>query len=84
MGVDGVYTVGSSFQLEQLQYLFEMRVEAEWTPSEKWTFTTGLDFLGGLGEFEVALPFRPADTLDGDPLSEDEAIVFGDFPSLGA
>ena len=79
MGVDGVYTyVGSSFQLEQMQYLFEMRAEAEWTPSEKWTFSTGLDFLGGKGEFEVALPFRPVDTLDGDPLSEDEAITFGD------
>jgi len=79
MGVDGTYTyVGSDIQIEQMQYLFELRAEAEWTPSEKFTLLGGVDFLGGLGEFEVTLPFRPVDVLDDDPLSETEGITFGD------
>ena len=79
MGVDGVYTyIGTDIQLEQLQYLFEFRSEVEWAPSEKLTLLGGIDLLGGRGEFEVILPFRPADIIDGDPLTEDEGISFGD------
>lgn len=79
MGVDGIKTnVGSEIRLENLQYLFEMRSEIEWVQSEHFSLLGGIDLLGGQGEFEVALPFTPADTIDGDPLTEDEAIIFGD------
>lgn len=79
MGVDGISTnIGSDFRLEQFQYLFEVRAEAEWVQNDHLTVLSGIDFLGGRGEFEVALPFKPADRINGDPLTEDEAILFGD------
>jgi TonB family protein len=79
MGVDGIYTnIGSDIRLDQLQYLFEARSEIEWIPNEKLTLLGGIDLLGGRGEFEVDLPFTPADRLGDDPLTEDEAISFGD------
>jgi len=79
MGVDGISTnIGSAFRLEQFQYLFEVRAEAEWVQNDHLTVLSGIDFLGGRGEFEVALPFKPADRINGDPLTEDEAILFGD------
>ena len=66
------FSLGDETRLTQDVILAEVRAELPWTPSEAFTLTPGLDFLGGYYLFDVELPINPESFGDYDPLSERE------------
>ncbi|MEE2749958.1 MAG: TonB family protein [Myxococcota bacterium] len=78
-GVDlAEFGLGSTFDIEQDQWLIEVRAEANWRPHPKVEIIPGVDFLGGWYTFNVGLPFSPTMELDADPTQEREPVSFGD------
>lgn len=78
-GFDGAsILVGDQWRIEQGQWLAEVRAELGWEPSEHFSLTPGLDFLGGVSPFSIALPFDPAQFAETDPLAEREPYTVSD------
>ena len=75
---DAKLTLGNDLRLDQGQWLAEIRAEAPWTPSKHFRLVPGVDFIGGLSDFEVLFPFNPASAADYDPLAEREPFGFAD------
>lgn len=72
-GIDGAdLALGNDTRLTQTIYLFELRSELDWEPSEAVAVGGGVDFLGGIYDFSVELPFDPASFGEYDPLAERE------------
>ncbi len=53
-------------------WILELRNEFPWQLSDKLTVTPGIDFIGGLWEFGVELPFNPEIAASYDPIGERE------------
>ncbi len=72
-GIDGAdFSLGSEFRLKQTIYLFELRSELAWEPSEAFAAKLGLDLLGGFYDFQVEIPFDPSLLAEFDPIEERE------------
>lgn len=69
------FNLGEEFDLYQDQWLWEIRGELDWTPSEALTATAGVDFIGGWYTFETRFPFDPTSFANYDPLAEREPFV---------
>lgn len=72
------FVLGDQWRLVQSQWLGEIRAEADWAPSEHFTAAVGSDFIGGVADFDVQLPFNPSDFASTDPLGEREDWGFSD------
>ncbi len=75
---DANFGLGNDLRVQQGQWLAEIRAEAPWTPSEHLKVVPGVDFIGGLSDFDVRFPFNPASAADFDPLAEREPFGFAD------
>ncbi len=53
-------------------WLLELRTEFPWELCDKLTITPGMDFIGGLWQFGVELPFNPEIAASYDPIGERE------------
>lgn len=70
--------IGDSWRLTESQWIGEVRLEGQWLPSEHLKVGIGDDFLGGLADFQVDLPFNPSDFASTDPLGEREPWGYSD------
>jgi len=70
--------LGQSFDVDNDQWMLELRTEAKWQPSPQVEVVPGVDFMGGWYSFKVDLPFSPADALEGDGLEERQATTLAD------
>ncbi len=75
-GIDGAnFSLGDELRLTQTIYLFELRSELGWEPSDALEATLGVDFLGGFYDFSVAFPFDPTLIAEYDPIEEREPFT---------
>ncbi len=62
--------VGNSFHLIQAKYTLELRAEAKYKHDDHFSAAAGLDFIAGWSDFEIQLPFNPAQLAEIDALAE--------------
>jgi TonB family protein len=62
--------VGDALRVDQGQWVGEIRTELPWQPSEHFKLTPGVDFIGGLADFQIQLPIDPSQLASYDPLAE--------------
>ncbi|RME27496.1 MAG: hypothetical protein D6798_04410, partial [Deltaproteobacteria bacterium] len=75
-GRDGAeLNLGQEFKLQQSQWLWEVRGELVYRPTDALKATAGLDFIGGWYRFRTEFPFDPTTLTDYDPLAEREPFV---------
>lgn len=70
--------LGNDWRLDQGQWMIEVRGEGVWEPSEHLKVVSGVDFIGGWADFDVEIPFDPAQFAEIDPLAEREPFVISD------
>lgn len=69
------FGVGQEFGLTQLQRLWELRTELNWSPNDKFELIPGIDAIGGFSTFSFESPIDPQALLEYDPLAEREGIL---------
>lgn len=75
IGIDtAAFALGQGFRLANTNGIGQLRAELPYSPSERFTFTPGLDLIGGVWGFEFNSALGVSD-LD-DPLAERDPIAF--------
>jgi TonB family protein len=74
----GEFSLGNEWSAINSQWLFELRSELSWKPSEHFELVPGVDFLAGWSDFEIRLPFDPAQFAETDPFAEREPFGVDD------
>jgi TonB family protein len=72
------FSLGNAWQLEQTQWMAEVRTELAWTPNAHVKLVPGVDFVGGIAPFSITLPFDPSQFAETDPLAEREPFTVQD------